>query len=46
MRGLCWLAAAGGLLSFELSGGVPDAEQLFARLAIPMRAPASAVGRP
>ncbi len=34
-----WLAAAGGLLSLELAGGVPEADQLFSRLTIPMRAP-------
>lgn len=34
-----WLAGMGGVLSFELAGGVPAVEQLFQRLAIPLHAP-------
>ncbi|HMG19895.1 MAG TPA: aminotransferase class I/II-fold pyridoxal phosphate-dependent enzyme [Kofleriaceae bacterium] len=34
-----WLTGMGGLLSFELAGGVAAAEQLFQRVAIPLSAP-------
>jgi cystathionine beta-lyase/cystathionine gamma-synthase len=34
-----WLAAAGGMLSFELDGGAAAADQLFARLTLPLCAP-------
>jgi cystathionine beta-lyase/cystathionine gamma-synthase len=34
-----WLPGFGGLLSFELAGGVAAADQLFARLQIPLSAP-------
>jgi cystathionine beta-lyase/cystathionine gamma-synthase len=34
-----WLAGCGGLLSFELDGGVAAADQLIARVAIPIEAP-------
>ncbi len=34
-----WLAGCGGILSFELDGDVAAAEQLIARVAIPIHAP-------
>jgi cystathionine beta-lyase/cystathionine gamma-synthase len=34
-----WFAGAGGLLAFELTGGVPAAEQMFTRLTLPLSAP-------
>jgi cystathionine beta-lyase/cystathionine gamma-synthase len=34
-----WLAATGGMLSFELDGGAAAADQLFGRLTIPLCAP-------
>jgi cystathionine beta-lyase/cystathionine gamma-synthase len=34
-----WLAGMGGVFSFELSGGVAAAEQLIARISIPIHAP-------
>src|ERR1041385_5057229 len=34
-----WFAGAGGLLAFELAGGVPAAEQMFTRLTLPLSAP-------
>jgi cystathionine beta-lyase/cystathionine gamma-synthase len=34
-----WFAGAGGLLAFELAGGVAAAEQMFTRLALPLSAP-------
>jgi cystathionine beta-lyase/cystathionine gamma-synthase len=34
-----WFAASGGLLSFELAGGVAAADQLFQRLTLPLCAP-------
>jgi cystathionine beta-lyase/cystathionine gamma-synthase len=34
-----WFAAMGGLLSFELTGGVAAADQLFGRLTLPITAP-------
>ncbi|HXX66017.1 MAG TPA: PLP-dependent transferase, partial [Polyangiaceae bacterium] len=38
-RARAWFAGAGGLLSFELHGGVSAAERLFARLTLPVNAP-------
>ena len=34
-----WFAGAGGLLSFELTGGAAAAEQMFRRLTLPLVAP-------
>jgi cystathionine beta-lyase/cystathionine gamma-synthase len=34
-----WLSGTGGMLSFELAGGPPAADQLFARLVLPISAP-------
>jgi cystathionine beta-lyase/cystathionine gamma-synthase len=34
-----WLAATGGMLSFELEGGAAAADQLFRRLTLPLSAP-------
>jgi len=34
-----WLTGMGGVLSFELTGGLPAAEQLFQRLELPINAP-------
>jgi cystathionine beta-lyase/cystathionine gamma-synthase len=34
-----WLAGSGGVMSFELVGGLPAVEQLFQRLEIPICAP-------
>jgi cystathionine beta-lyase/cystathionine gamma-synthase len=34
-----WFAGMGGLLSFELTGGVAAADQLFGRLTLPISAP-------
>jgi cystathionine beta-lyase/cystathionine gamma-synthase len=34
-----WLAGAGGLVGFELHGGIAAAEELIARVAIPIHAP-------
>jgi cystathionine beta-lyase/cystathionine gamma-synthase len=34
-----WFTGAGGLLSFELAGGLAAAEQLFARVTLPINAP-------
>jgi cystathionine beta-lyase/cystathionine gamma-synthase len=34
-----WLAATGGMLSFELDGGAAAADQLFRRLILPLSAP-------
>jgi cystathionine beta-lyase/cystathionine gamma-synthase len=46
-----WLAGMGGVLSFELAGGVAAAEQLLGRLKVPLHAPSlggveSLIGRP
>ena len=38
-RATRWLAACGGLLSFELAGGVDAAQRLLARLTIAVQAP-------
>jgi cystathionine beta-lyase/cystathionine gamma-synthase len=38
-RAARWLAGCGGLLSFELDGGVAAAEQLIARATLPIHAP-------
>ena len=38
-RAAQWLAGGGGLLSFEAQGGVAAAEQLLARVSIPIQAP-------
>jgi cystathionine beta-lyase/cystathionine gamma-synthase len=34
-----WFAASGGLLSFELTGGVAAVERMFSRLTLPLSAP-------
>jgi cystathionine beta-lyase/cystathionine gamma-synthase len=34
-----WFAGAGGLLAFELTGGVAAAERMFSRLTLPLSAP-------
>jgi cystathionine beta-lyase/cystathionine gamma-synthase len=34
-----WLAATGGMLSFEIEGGAAAADQLFRRLTLPLSAP-------
>jgi cystathionine beta-lyase/cystathionine gamma-synthase len=39
VRARQWFAAMGGLLSFELTGGVAAADQLFGRLTLPITAP-------
>jgi len=38
-RAARWLAGGGGLLAFELEGGIAAAEQLIARVSIPIQAP-------
>jgi cystathionine beta-lyase/cystathionine gamma-synthase len=38
-RARAWLGGGGGLLSFELAGDVAAAEQLLARVSIPLVAP-------
>jgi len=34
-----WLTGMGGVLAFELSGGIPAVERLFSRLTLPVSAP-------
>jgi cystathionine beta-lyase/cystathionine gamma-synthase len=34
-----WFAGAGGMISFELTGGLPAVDPLFARLTLPVSAP-------
>ncbi|HEY0193447.1 MAG TPA: PLP-dependent aspartate aminotransferase family protein [Kofleriaceae bacterium] len=38
-RAARWFAGAGGVLSFELAGGVPAVDRMFARLTLPTVAP-------
>lgn len=38
-RAAAWLAGMGGVLGFELAGGVPAVARLFARLTLPVNAP-------